>query len=171
MRSNQGLIALIEISGLPPERWKDYRRLRLEALKSDPSAFGSSFEEEEALTEDEWRKRIPNALFALSDDNPIGMIGFFSNTRLKTKHAADIFGFYVRADHRGRGVGTRLLQQALVQIRKNKGILKVKLAVNPEQRAAVKLYKRAGFVGYGVSKKELKVGRRFFDMLYMEKHL
>lgn len=31
---------MIEITKLPPERWKDYKKLRLEALKNDARAFG-----------------------------------------------------------------------------------------------------------------------------------
>jgi ribosomal protein S18 acetylase RimI-like enzyme len=162
---------LIEIRKLPADRWKDYRNLRLESLRSDPSAFGSSFEEEAALTEDEWKGRIQNALFAVSDGTPIGMIVCVFNDRPKTRHVADIFGVYVRASHRGRGVGTRLLKHMLSLIRENKRVVKVRLAVNPEQRAAVKMYKKAGFVAAGRRRKELKVGRRFFDMLLMEKLL
>ena len=64
-----------------------------------------------------------------------------------------------------------MLEHALLQIRKNRRVVKVKLVVNPEQRVAVKLYKKAGFVVAGRAKKELKVGRRFFDTLYMEKLL
>jgi len=143
----------------------------LEALKSDPSAFGSSFEEEEMLTEDEWRGRIQNTLFAISDDNLVGMIVYVFNTRPKTKHIAEIFGVYVSANYRGEGVGTRLLERALHLIRENKRVIKVKLAVNPEQRAAVELYKKAGFVITGRAQKELKVGHRFFDMLFMDKLL
>ena len=160
---------MIEIRKLPADRWEDYRNLRLEALRSDPSAFGSSFEEEATLTEDEWKGRIQNALFAISEGKPIGMIVRVFSGRLKTKHGADIFGVYVSANHRGKGVGTSLLERTMLLIRKNKRVVKVKLAVNPEQRAAVKLYKKAGFVVTGRSKKELKVGRRFFDMLFMEK--
>jgi ribosomal protein S18 acetylase RimI-like enzyme len=162
---------LIEIRKLPADRWKDYRNLRLESLRSDPSAFGSSFEEEAALTEDEWKGRIQNALFAVSDGTPIGMIVCVFNDRPKTRHVADIFGVYVRASHRGRGVGTRLLKHALSLIREKKRVVKVRLAVNPEQRAAVNMYKKAGFVAAGRRKKELKIGRRFFDMLLMEKLL
>jgi hypothetical protein len=33
------------------------------------------------------------------------------------------------------------------------------------------LYEKASFVATGRTKKELKVGRRFYDMLFMEKHL
>jgi ribosomal protein S18 acetylase RimI-like enzyme len=162
---------LIEIRKLPIDRWKDYRNLRLEALRSDPSTFGSSFEEEEALAEDEWKRRIQNVLFAVSEDMLIGMVVCAFNDRPKTKHVAEIFGVYVSADHRGKGVGTMLLERALSLIRKNKGVVKVKLAVNPEQRAAVKLYKKAGFVVMGRAEKELKVGRRFFDVLFMEETL
>jgi RimJ/RimL family protein N-acetyltransferase len=162
---------LIRIRRLPADRWEDYRDLRLEALRSDPSAFGSSFEEEVTLTEDDWKRRIRNVLFAVSDDAPIGMVVCLFNDRPKTKHIAEIVGVYVGADHRGEGVGTRMLERALLLIRSKKKVVKVQLAVNPEQRAAVKLYKRAGFVVWGRTKKELKVGRQFFDMLFMEKHL
>jgi ribosomal protein S18 acetylase RimI-like enzyme len=162
---------LIKITKLPVERWADYRDLRLEALKSDPSAFGSAFEEEVALTEDEWKRRIRNTLFAMSDDAPIGMIVCLFNDRPKTRHIAEIVCVYVSASHRGQGVGTRMLRGALVRIRSKKRIVKVKLAVNHEQRAAVRLYEKASFVATGRTKKELKVGRRFYEMLFMEKHL
>lgn len=162
---------MVEIRRLPTDRWRDYRDLRLEALKSDPSAFGSSFKEEEKLTESEWRRRIQNVLFALSDDRPVGMIVYTFDKGLKTRHIAEIYGFYVSANHRGEGVGTRLLAHALSLIRKNGGIVKVRLCVNPEQRVAVKLYKKAGFVVTGRMEKELKVGRRFYGMLFMERML
>ena len=143
----------------------------MEALKSDPSAYGSSFEEEETLTEGEWRRRIQSVLFALSNDRPVGMIVYVFNEELKTKHIAEIYGFYVSTNDRGEGIGARLLRHALSLIRKNRGIVKVRLYVNPEQCIAVKLYKKAGFVVTGRMEKELKVGRRFYGMLFMEKML
>ena len=105
---------LVDIEKLPDDRWKDYRDLRLEALKNAPSAFGSSFEEEEVLTEDEWKRRIQNVLFAVSEDTLIGMIVYAFNGRAKTRHSAEIFGVYVSAGHRGEGVGTRMLEHALI---------------------------------------------------------
>ncbi len=90
------------------------RDLRLEALKSDPSAFGSSFEEEVTLTEGEWKRRIRNTLFAVSDDKLIGMIVCLFNERPKTKHIAEIVGVYVTASYRGQGVSTRMLERALL---------------------------------------------------------
>jgi ribosomal protein S18 acetylase RimI-like enzyme len=162
---------LLEIGKLPGDRWEEYRDLRLEALRRDPAAFGSSPESDERLTEEEWRKRIESVLFALIGGKPVGMIAVVFNDRPKTRHVADVFGVYVGAEHRGERVGTKLLGEALRLIRENGGIVKVKLAVNPEQRAAVKMYRSAGFVVAGRLRKELKVGRRFFDELLMEKLL
>jgi ribosomal protein S18 acetylase RimI-like enzyme len=159
---------VIEIRKLPADRWRDYRDLRLEALKREPSAYGGSFEESKRYKEEVWRKRIRSVLFALSDDRPVGMIVYAFDQGLKSRHIAEIYSFYVRPDHRGEGVGTRLLERALSLIRRNKRIIKVELAVNPEQRAAVKLYRKAGFVVTGRAEKELKVGRRFYGMQFME---
>lgn len=113
--------------------------------------------------------RIQNVLFALMDNRPIGMIAYVFDEGIKTRHIAEIYGFYVSAAHRGEGVGRQLLEHALSVIRSKEGIVKARLYVNTEQRAAVDLYKRAGFVVRGEMKKELKVGRRFFDMLILEK--
>lgn len=143
----------------------------MEALKSDPSAFGSSLEETKKLTEGDWRRRIASTFFALSGDEPVGMIVYVFDKGLKTKHIAEIYGFYVNVKFRGEGVGTRLLERALSVIQRNKRIVKVKLAVNPEQRVAVEMYRKAGFAVTGKVEKELKVGRRFYGMLFMEKML
>ncbi len=97
------------------------------------------------------------------------MIAYVYDTGLKTKHIAEIYGFYVTVDHRGEAVGTRLLEHALSVIRRKNGIVKARLYVNSEQRTAINLYKRAGFVVRGELKKELKVGGKFFDMLILEK--
>ncbi len=162
---------MIAIKKLDAERWKDCRDLRLEALKGNPTAFGSSFEEESTFAEAEWRKRIKNAIFALSHDKPIGMIVYIFSSRVKTKHIANIFGVYVKINFRGQGVGRKLIESALSEIQKNKLIHKIKLTVNPEQTAAVRLYEQYGFKIVGKLEKELKVGNSFFDELIMEKLL
>ena len=162
---------MIEVKKLPPDRWKDYRDLRLEALKSDPLAFGSSYEEEKDLAEDEWKKRINNALFALSNDKPVGMIVYIINNKIKTKHIANIFGIYVKKEYRGKGIGKKLIESVIKNIQKNVNVSKIELAVNPEQKAAVKLYEKYGFELVGRLKKELKIDDKFYDELIMERHL
>jgi ribosomal protein S18 acetylase RimI-like enzyme len=162
---------LIEVGRLQPDRWEEYKRLRMEALESDPAAFSSSEEDETPLSEVEWRRRTGNVLFAFSEGRPVGMIGFLISSRAKTKHTADIFSVYVRVSERGKGVGRILLESALSEITKNQHVSKIKLTVNPEQQAAVRLYRKAGFQEVGRLHRELKIGDGYYDELIMEKQI
>jgi ribosomal protein S18 acetylase RimI-like enzyme len=162
---------LVEIRKLPPDRWRDYKRLRLEALKQSQLAFGSTLQEEETFKEKEWRKRIKGVQFALSEGTPVGMIECAFNESVKFRHTAEIYSFYVKPSHRGKGTGTALLEHALTLIQRKDGIIKVRLYVNSKQRTAISMYKKAGFTVAGRSDREMKVGQRFYTMLAMEKTL
>jgi RimJ/RimL family protein N-acetyltransferase len=162
---------MIVVKKLEEDRWKEYRDLRLEALIKEPIAFGSSYDEEKNLSEEEWRKRIGNAFFAMSEDKPIGMIVYVRDNKIKTKHIGNIFGVYVTREYRGKGVGKKLMDIVLAQVQKSKDVVKIKLTVNPEQKVAVKLYQNCGFKIVGQLKKELYVEGKFYDELSMEKLL
>ncbi|MFX0132917.1 MAG: GNAT family N-acetyltransferase [Candidatus Hodarchaeota archaeon] len=162
---------MFEVKKLSSERWKEYRDLRLEALKSDPIAFSSSYEEEKNITEDEWKKRINNALLAFSNDKLVGIIVYIINNKNKTKHIANIFGVYVKKEYRRQGIGKKMIENALKIIQKNVIVSKIKLGVNPELKAAVKLYEKCGFNIVGRLKNELKVDGKFYDELIMEKFI
>ena len=125
---------MIQVKKLPPDRWKEYRNLRLEALKNDPVAFGSSYEEEIKISKVIWKKRIKNTLFALLDGKPVGMIVYVFQNKLKTKHIANIFGVYVKKEYRSKGIGEKLVESAISSIKKNKVIVKIDLTVNPKQK-------------------------------------
>lgn len=156
---------------LPEEQWRKYRKLRLEALKTEPSAFGSSFEEELKLGEGTWQKRIRGVLFAVSGGEPVGLLSYVFDDRPKTRHIAHIYSVYVTPKYRGRGIGTMLLKRAMAEIRRNRDAAKAQLSVNPLLLPAVALYKRAGFQVVGRPRNELRVGNKFFDLLLMEKEI
>jgi ribosomal protein S18 acetylase RimI-like enzyme len=163
---------MIEIKILPANRWSELRDLRLEALRTEPTAFGSSVEEEEIFTEEIWRERTRHALVALSDDKPIGTVTYILNNRPKTGHIAHIYGFYVTPSFRGQGIGRTLLETTLRNIQdERKDVIKVQLMANKKQEAAVALYKKLGFLIVGELRKELKVGNEFYDEFIMEKML
>jgi ribosomal protein S18 acetylase RimI-like enzyme len=162
---------MIEIKELPDDRWKDYREVRLDALISDPIAFGSSYEEEIILPDEEWVKRIKNVLFAMLNDKPIGMIVYIFNKGLKIKHIANIYGVYVKKEYRCQGVGKKLLENTITKILTNNNIIKINLSVNPQQVAAVKLYEKYGFESIGVLKNDLLIEDKFYDEVVMEKYI
>jgi ribosomal protein S18 acetylase RimI-like enzyme len=160
---------MTEIKKLNEDRWQDFRDLRLEALKSDPIAFSSSHEEEQLLPESAWRERIKSILFAVSDNTPIGMVAIFHNNRIKTNHVCEIWGMYVRREYRGQGIGHKLMAAVLEEIPKLKGVAKIKIGVNPTQKAAEHLYRKYGFKAAGHFKKDMCVNGTFYDELFMEK--
>ena len=160
---------MIEIKKLSESRWKDFKDLRLESLKTEPAAFGSSYEEEIRLSKKEWKRRINNSLFAFLNEKPIGMILYIFNKKIKTNHIANIFGVYVKKEYRGRGIGKKLIESVISQIKKNKNIIKINLTVNPKQKSAVKLYEKYGFKIVGKMKNDLYVDGKFNDELIMEK--
>ena len=159
------------VKTLPPKRWREAREIRLRALKTVPEAFGSSYAEEKELSGAEWQKRMKGTLFALVDNRAVGTVTYYFNNRVKTKHIAHIVGVFVDSGFRGRGIGKELLVKALELIRKKKRIVKIQLMVNPKQKAALALYKSLGFVAVGKMKKEIKVGKEFYDELFMERLL
>lgn len=156
------------IRRLPQSRWKEYKELRLEALRSDPIAFGSSYEEEKKLTHTDWKERMRNVLFAEYDETIVGMAVYFFERKKKARHIAHIFGVYVKKKYRSRGVASALIENALKKIQERESIVKVSLAVNPAQVDAVRLYEKFGFKRVGTLSKEIKVHGKFYDEIVME---
>ena len=150
----------MEIRKLPTDRWRDYRRLRLEALKLSPLAFGDAFEEEASSGERTWRRYMKRVSFAMHKDEPVGMIVCAFNNGVKFRHIAEIYSFYVRPGYRREGIGRALLDHSIETAKKDKRIIKVRLYVNSCQRTAVRMYEKAGFVVTARLEREMKVGRR-----------
>ncbi|MBI4452746.1 GNAT family N-acetyltransferase [Candidatus Woesearchaeota archaeon] len=162
---------MIQVKKLHSNRWKEYKALRLEALKKEPTSFGSSYAEETKLSEVEWKRRLKNTIFALADDKRVGMIAFIFNNKIKARHIVNIFGVYVKKEYRSQGIGKKLIDNALLLISKNKKIMKIDLCVNQKQKAAISLYKKYGFKIVGRLKKDLFVNGKFYDELLMEKFI
>jgi RimJ/RimL family protein N-acetyltransferase len=162
---------VVEIKKLPLERCEDYKNLRLEALQNEARSFASAYQEEVTLSKEVWQGRMNNALFALTNDKPIGMVGYSFDNQLNGKHIARIHGLYVNRDFRNQGIGIRLMYQAIALIHENKDIRKIELAVNPEQNIAVKLCNKCGFNSIGVYKNEFCIDGRYCDILAMEKFI
>ncbi len=159
----------IKIKRLPAERWQEFMEIRLIGLETDPLAFMSSLQEEERYPESRWKERITNQIFAETDFTIVGLIGFLIRTRQKERHVADIFGFYVRKEYRGKGIGDRLLKAAIHSISSSVGVRKIELGVIANQKAAITLYERNGFSRVGKLSMELFLDGEFFDEILMEK--
>ena len=151
----------------------EWSRLRLESLRSDPEAFSSSEEEHQALSIDEIRGRLGAGrtdsfvVGAFENGRLMGMAGFHRETGAKSRHKGRVWGVYVTAAARGRGIGRRILETLLARAAGINGLEQILISVTTCQVAATALYRSLGFVPFGREPKALKIGDRFIDEEYM----
>jgi ribosomal protein S18 acetylase RimI-like enzyme len=136
--------------------WRAYRGVRLAALRESPSAFESTYEEEAAMGDERWRRRARSS--EVSEDTTIALaqddskwVGLAAGYR--PGHGADceLISLWVDPAARGRGLGARLVD-AVASWAAGHGDRTIGLWVNDRNRAAISLYRRAGFEATGESK-------------------
>lgn len=86
-------------------------------------------------------------LLALEKERVVGWIQVLRERHPVVRHVAT-FGMAVAADRRGRGIGAALLSEALTWAREHR-VAKIEISVYPDNRAALALYRRFGFVEEG----------------------
>jgi ribosomal protein S18 acetylase RimI-like enzyme len=166
--------AHVEIRRLAQENAADaalYRDIRLEALRANSEAFGSTFETENAHDLSWFFDRLGTStvLGAFLDGVLVGTVGFAIQQGQKRAHKGSLWGMYVRADARGSGVGRRLIETALDLARQHVEL--IQLTVVRENEQARRLYASLGFVDYGLEKNSLKQDGRYYDEMLMAKDL
>jgi len=132
-----------------PTDWEAFRRLRLEALRTDPLAFGSTLERETGYPNDRWQGWAESG--ALGNDSAtfvveaepgqlVGMAGVFTD-----QGEYHLWGMWVAPEARGQGLGLGLLDRLLAWADSASPQRTVRLDVNPAQTVAVRLYEVRGF--------------------------
>jgi ribosomal protein S18 acetylase RimI-like enzyme len=139
----------IEIRRLLDSDWMGFRELRLAALRTDPLAFGSTIELEQAYRDGRWQEWAHGGatgerqatFVAINPANQlVGMCGTFSEDARFM-----IWGLWVHPSQRGRGIGGRLLDAVLGWIDAAFPGSSTVLDVNPVQGEALRLYLKRGF--------------------------
>lgn len=140
----------VQIVRLASKDWKLYKELRLRALKEEPHAFGSSYEENVIKSDVSWAQGLEEAsqektqwlVFAKLNNKIVGMIAAHLEKELDTAH---IISTYVSPEERGKGIAKKLMNSLLIRLKQNNQIKKIIIDVNPTQSTAFNLYKSSGF--------------------------
>jgi len=128
------------------EEWQVLRDIRLDALLDAPNAFGSTYAEQVASVEADWRRRISRGavFFAYISDvggaTPDGLVGSFQ----EMPGTAELVSLWVRPRARGRGVGEALVT-AVINWAKTRSAASVHLWLTETNQRARALYERCGF--------------------------
>ena len=112
-------------------------------------------------------RRYPNAAVFVAEDEGqiVGRLSIARDQHPASRHVADL-GLMVAASHRRRGIGTALLEAAVVWAEKA-DVRKLELHVFPYNQGAIKLYERFGFVQEGYRRSHYRRGEEYVDAILM----
>ncbi len=124
--------------------WQALRDIRLLALKEAPDAFSSTYAEQVAFGEADWRQRIARGgtflAYIPGVHEPAGLIGGYQ----QAPGTVELISMFVRPQARGRGVAEALID-AVIGWARERNATSVHLWVTETNKPARRLYERCGF--------------------------
>jgi len=139
----------LDVVKLGPRDWRDLKTFRLEALRTEPAAFSSTYAETVLRPDAHWRERLASTQsvtwMVRRDGRPIGMIGVHLGSDEGDPSVAVVVSMYVSQDHRRRGLGRALLQMLIDHVAADPEIETIRLWVTATQEPARRLYESLGF--------------------------
>lgn len=141
---------MISVRSIASHEWREYRDLRLRALRDSPDAFGSTYGMEVARPDDIWSSRINSAIssgterafFASNQEEVCGLV--WCKLSASEPGVADIFQKWVAPSSRGLGAGRALLNEAIAW-GASVNAHRVRLGVTATDSPAMRLYRDQGF--------------------------
>jgi ribosomal protein S18 acetylase RimI-like enzyme len=139
--------------------WRQYRELRLAALKDTPLAFAEQYENSLARTDQYWQSRVERSatggaastFVAVHAGGFIGKASCIVETEVAADVSAQVVGVYVSPHFRRQGIARALVPAALRWAREELGAVRVRLFVMQGNDRAAALYRGIGFVRTGVT--------------------
>jgi GNAT superfamily N-acetyltransferase len=145
------MIIMVLVRGVTADEWPVLRDIRLAALQDTPSAFGTTYAEAAALTEEHWRERAARGsmFFAhlpeVSTAKPVGLAGGY----LSDPDTAHLISMWVDPRARGQRVGEALIGRVAQWAKDETNASTLCLWVTGGNESALRLYERCGFTRTG----------------------
>jgi len=142
----------VTVRSLGEDDWREFKAIRLAALRDSPDAFAASAEDEEGFEEDFWRLRVRRSTrlvaVRLDDDSQaegqaVGVVSL-GQGKDEEGRVAEIFGLWVAPEARGTGVATKLVE-ASAERAKRDGRTHVSYWVGTDNGRAVAFASGIGF--------------------------
>lgn len=157
----------IQIRLLSPADAELFREVRLEALRSNPEAFGSTFEAEKDAPAAKYAAWLADSqiIGAFQGSELVGIAAFTVKEGKKESHKGLLRSMFVCSGARRAGVGRRLVE-AIIQTGRGKVEI-IQLSVVSGNQSAIRLYESLGFQQYGLEKHSLKQNGQYYDEILM----
>ncbi|HEY6412407.1 MAG TPA: GNAT family N-acetyltransferase [Edaphobacter sp.] len=144
---------MTEIHPITPLLTANYKAVRLRALKDSPLAFGSTYERESQLTDEEWNARAARlcggrdiGFLALCDGKYAGLVLCLLDQDDPLK--GQLISMWVAPEQRKLGVGRQLIE-AITAWASERGVKTLRLMVTSVNDSAMEFYQRNGFAMTG----------------------
>jgi RimJ/RimL family protein N-acetyltransferase len=105
----------------------------------------------------------------LIDDELCGFVGFYPLKNPKISHKGLLWGMYVNEKARGTGLAAAMVEAVLEHARGQ--VEQVMLSVITENERARRFYEKMGFEPYGLERRALRIGDRYYDEEFRVKFL
>jgi RimJ/RimL family protein N-acetyltransferase len=100
----------------------------------------------------------------------VGVLHCEGSADLFTRHNVT-FGVSLRADYRGRGIGTQLINECLAWAHSKPYVRRVQLEVFANNEAAIQLYERMGFLTEGWRARSYYIDDHYVDTYLMSQQI
>jgi ribosomal protein S18 acetylase RimI-like enzyme len=160
----------VEIRALGEADADAYRSIRLRALRDEPEAFGTSYDEAKARPFSYYSERLRGnsegdsfTLGAYSNGELVGLVSWHRGQASKERHKGYITAMDVVPECRGQGTGRALLEGVSRRAEALPGVEQILLTVVSGNLPARRLYESLGFSTYGTERRTLKLADRYLD--------
>lgn len=145
-----------------------FRALRLEALKLHPRNYSHTFAQESAWPTSRHADYLEYAyvfgvLYQQTELVGIGALIPYESPILE--HKARIGNVYLRKEHRGQGVGRKLIEHLIASA--HDYVEQIYIEVAADNHVAHKLYESLGFKQYGYEERAAKLDGTYIDDILM----
>ena len=144
---------MIAIAQITPGNVATFKEVRLRALRDAPSAFGSTYATESAMSDVEWMQRAVRwngergiGFLAIDDGIACGIVGSMLDEDDATR--ATLVSMWTAPTHRRRGIA-RLLVNEVVGWARAREVAAIRLMVTSSNAAARSFYEQLGFACTG----------------------
>lgn len=125
-----------------------------------------SVNDEEALLEDSRNAQNKIMILAIVGDKIIGNLHYSGGARARIKHTGE-FGVSVLKDYWNQGLGTAMVQELIQWAKASNVIRKLNLRVRRDNKSAIRVYEKLGFVQEGLITREFVISGQFYDSIHM----
>lgn len=161
----------IKVKILSVDKSKDFRTIRLSALKKSPKMFGSTYIAEVEKPLDFFEECLStSAVFGAYYENKIiGLATLTQENGVKFSHKATLSSVFIEPEFQQKGIASQLLR-VVIEHSKNH-VEQILLTVAHDNKPAIHLYEKFGFETYGIEAKAMKDNGRYIDEVLMKRFM